>query len=277
MFRRLPDILAIEAILFGLIMFTSFFELDSLNIFFWTVFVIIPTVYIAFEVAKNMEEKKEEKERQQLFKDRQYYFLDIIEKYVPTLYKKKELAISRNDYKLLDTKWWDKEKKNFLLSIKNQYRNLHLSDEDYLYLIDFAVDNYNENYQNEYEYEYEDDIPTDPYEYEEYVANLLNRKEWTAKTTKGSGDHGVDVLSIVNRKLVAIQCKLYNSSVGNQAVQEVVTGMKYWEASIAVVVTNSNYTKHAIEIARVHNVYLLHHSDLPKLDVILRNPPIYLF
>lgn len=269
MFREILELLKIEGALIILMIISVIFNLETISSILAALFVLIPIIYCIYKLVVIVLADREEDRQHKLFSDRQDSFLKNIEKYVPVLYKKKKLAISRNDYGLLDTKWWYKERMDFLSNLKNQY-NLYLSDQDYLNLIDYAVDNYIEKDEVIRE------VPTNPYKYEEYCTNLLNQNEWTAKTTKGSGDHGVDILAIVNRKLVAIQCKLYNSSVGNKAIQEVVTGMKFWEASIAVVVTNSNYTKHAIEIARIHNVYLLHHDDLHELDIILRNPPVYL-
>lgn len=274
MFKEILELLKIEGSLFVLMIISLIFGFETLTAILSLSFLAIPFIYLLYKlIIKELNDREIDKQ-DNLFKDRQNHFLNIIEKHVPVLYKKKNLSISRNDYGLLDSKWWNKEKADFLSNLKNHY-NLYLSNEDYFNLIDYAVDNYNETEKTTTNNILEN-VPTDPYEYEEYIANFLNDNEWTAKTTQGSGDHGVDVLAIVNRKLVAIQCKLYNSSVGNKAIQEVVTGMKFWEASIPIVVTNSNYTKQAIEIARVHQVYLLHHNDLPNLDIILRNPPVYL-
>ncbi|MHC5224731.1 restriction endonuclease [Ignatzschineria sp. LJL83] len=262
MLREIYELLKIEGSLFVLFIISSIFNFETFSQITASLFVLIPIIYIGYKLIMSILSQK-------LFNDRQDYFLNIIEKHVPVLYRKKQLSIRRNDYGLLDVTWWRKEKIKLLSYLNNQH-NLKLNDQDYLNLIDYAVDNYIEENQTL------NQVPTNPYEYEEYCANLLNKNEWVTETTKKSGDHGVDVIAMIDSKRIAIQCKLYNSNVGNKAVQEVVTGMKYWDATIAVVVTNSKYTKPAIDIARVHNVYLLHHDDLHELDIILRNPPVYL-
>lgn len=47
----------------------------------------------------------------------------------------------------------------------------------------------------------------------------------------------------------AIQCKNYSSKVGNRAVQEAYSGKDYYNADIAVVMTNNFFTPAAIETA----------------------------
>ena len=56
------------------------------------------------------------------------------------------------------------------------------------------------------------------YEYEEYCANYLKKNGYTNITvTKGSGDHGVDIIACKNGKKYAIQCKYYSNPVSNAA------------------------------------------------------------
>jgi len=275
MVKEIFYLLKAEFLLFILFVISILFGWDTIATILFFLFIIIPVIYILLKVLENVIQNNREKKEQELFSNRQDHFLDILEKYIPVLYKKKQVAINRNDYGLLDTDWWNKEKLSLLKSLKNQYQ-LHLSDQDNLNLIDYAVNNYFE------EEELINEVPTNPYEYEHYCASILRKNGWDAKTTKGSGDHGVDIVAKsygIDESfeiILAIQCKLYSSNVGNAAIQEVVTGMKFWNAQIPIVVTNANYTKQAIEIARVHKVYLLHHDDLNNLEDILCEPPVYL-
>lgn len=234
--------------------------------------VVIIAIYIGYKIVCLIMNEHEERKRHELFINRKKHFINILSDYLPVLYKKKKTAIQRDDYGLLDIKWWSKEKKEFLTKLKTRH-NLYLSDEIYTDLIDYEVDNYTApkiEKTNIY-----DEVPTDPYEYELYCATLLNDCGWSTKITKGSGDHGVDIIAEMDGRYVAIQCKLYESSVGNGAVQEVVSGMKFWDCDIGVVVTNSNYTKHAVEIARVHNIHLIHHDELSDLEFLILSPPFY--
>ncbi len=65
--------------------------------------------------------------------------------------------------------------------------------------------------------------------------------------TKGSGDHGVDIIAYKAYKKYAFQCKLYSKTVSYKAIQEVYTGAKVLNCDRATVVTNSTFTKQAIE------------------------------
>lgn len=55
---------------------------------------------------------------------------------------------------------------------------------------------------------------------------------------------------------MAIQCKCYNGVVGNHAIMEAFAGAKYYDENKVMVVTNSSFTKNAIELAKKNNVLL---------------------
>lgn len=56
--------------------------------------------------------------------------------------------------------------------------------------------------------------------FEDYCADLLIKNGFkNVRTTKGSGDHGVDILAENMDTTYAIQCKNYSGSVGNSAVE----------------------------------------------------------
>ncbi len=59
-----------------------------------------------------------------------------------------------------------------------------------------------------------------PLEFEQWCERKLASVGWQCSTTKASGDQGADVLAEKTGTRVVIQCKLYNSPVGNKAVQE---------------------------------------------------------
>ena len=66
-----------------------------------------------------------------------------------------------------------------------------------------------------------------------------------------------------------IQCKFYNGTVGNKAVQEAYAAAAFQDAPYAVVVTNSVFTKSAHQLAHKKGVLLMHHTDLPRLELIV--------
>lgn len=95
------------------------------------------------------------------------------------------------------------------------------------------------------------------FDFEELIVELFSRMGYKAESTKKSGDQGVDVIARKGCVTIAIQTKNYpHTIVGNKAVQEVVAGMAYYKASNAMVITNSSFTKSAIELAKANNVVL---------------------
>lgn len=106
-------------------------------------------------------------------------------------------------------------------------------------------------------------------QFEEYCVSRLLVNGWNAKVTKKTGDHGVDIIAYLNGKSIGIQCKKYSAPVGNKAIQEVITGCKYYNIKIPIVVTNSTFTKQAILEGKKLHVFLVHISDFESL--ICRN------
>lgn len=104
------------------------------------------------------------------------------------------------------------------------------------------------------------------YAFEQYIADLLERLEYeNIKTTQPSNDYGVDILAEKNGIIYAIQCKMYSYPVGNKAIQEVVSGKNFYDAHVAVVATNSVFTKNAKDLARSNNVLLWDKHVLEKM------------
>lgn len=74
--------------------------------------------------------------------------------------------------------------------------------------------------------------------------------------TPATGDHGADLIVRYRGITVAIQAKYYTGSVGNAAVQEIHSGMGFYDADFGMVVTQSKYTDHAKSLANKLNIYL---------------------
>lgn len=97
------------------------------------------------------------------------------------------------------------------------------------------------------------------YEYEQECADVLSRQGFTnIEVTPKSGDQGIDIIAHKDGYSYGIQCKFYQKSVSNRAVQEAFSGAKYYGCDIPVVLTNSVYTKSAKELATTIGVELWH-------------------
>ncbi|GBQ38431.1 putative endonuclease [Acidocella aminolytica 101 = DSM 11237] len=104
-----------------------------------------------------------------------------------------------------------------------------------------------------------------PVEFERCCADYLSLKGWSAKTTKGSGDQGVDVIARKAGHTIVLQCKLYSKPIGNKAVQEAFAAKAYANADTAAVISNQSYTAAAQALAGKTGVLLLHFTDLQDL------------
>ncbi len=101
------------------------------------------------------------------------------------------------------------------------------------------------------------------YDFEEILSYLFRYFGFKTTITKKSGDYGVDIFAKNKSLNYCIQAKLYyNHNVGASAIQQIETGKRYFACDYAVVVTNSRYTKQAIDMARQLNVILFAREDL---------------
>lgn len=101
-----------------------------------------------------------------------------------------------------------------------------------------------------------------PYDYEKYCTTLLRKVGWEATATAGSGDQGADVIATKDGIRLVLQCKLYNKSVGNEAVQQIAAARDHYHADFAAVVSNADYTLSARQLSKSSKVFLLHHDEL---------------
>ena len=117
--------------------------------------------------------------------------------------------------------------------------------------------------ESDSKFDYSDDM--DPYDYEHLCAEEFKKNKWDAEATQGSSDQGVDVIAKKDTRTLVAQCKRFMKPVGNKAVQEIVAGMKYYEATEGVVIAPNGYTNSAKNLAEANNIKLIHHSEIGNL------------
>lgn len=83
--------------------------------------------------------------------------------------------------------------------------------------------------------------------------------------TPASGDQGADLIVYIEDIKIVIQAKHYSGKVGNYAVQEVHAARGYYHAHLAIVVTNSDFTKSARELAAELEVMLVYDTEIVDL------------
>ena len=102
--------------------------------------------------------------------------------------------------------------------------------------------------------------------FEHRLESLYEFLGYTVETTKTSGDFGADLVLVKNGERTVVQAKRYSSNVGLEAIQESVAAKAMYQATKAVVATNSYYTKAARELAAANNVELI---ERPQLTAML--------
>ena len=90
----------------------------------------------------------------------------------------------------------------------------------------------------------------DGFEFEDLTCDILVANSFEiAESTQNSGDFGVDVIAERDGVVYAIQCKRYHGPVGIDAVQQVYAGRDFYECNVAVVLTNSYFSRAAQRLA----------------------------
>ena len=106
----------------------------------------------------------------------------------------------------------------------------------------------------------------DGIEFESFCKNLLIAEGYEdVEQTQESVDYGIDIIAEKDNIKYAIQCKRYEGKVGNDAIQEAMTGKEYYNCNIAIVFTNSTFTHNAQVLSRSAGVILWDRTVLLKM------------
>ncbi|MEK5476449.1 restriction endonuclease [Paenibacillus sp. FSL R5-0407] len=108
-------------------------------------------------------------------------------------------------------------------------------------------------------------------QFERYLGYLFQAQGYKCLVTKAVGDFGADLLLQRDGKKIVVQAKRYNKNVGIKAVQEAQASIAHYGASEAWVVTNSDYTSAAYELAKSNKVRLINRDALVEMILSL-NP-----
>lgn len=103
-------------------------------------------------------------------------------------------------------------------------------------------------------------------DFERLLYRLYEAMGYSVQLNGKVGDQGGDLIVTKSQERVLIQAKCYiNSTVGNNAVQEAVAAKNHYNCNLAGVVTTSNFTKEATELAKTNNVELIPRELLQKM------------
>lgn len=99
-------------------------------------------------------------------------------------------------------------------------------------------------------------------EFEYYVAGWLGRQGYKDVRLTEYYDLGVDIVAKKDGVTWGVQVKHYRNLVGIDAVRQVVVGLKKYKCDRAMVVTNSIFSRPAIELAKSQDCILIDQSSL---------------
>lgn len=102
-------------------------------------------------------------------------------------------------------------------------------------------------------------------EFEQFLAAFFKKRGYKVSLTAQSGDYGADLILKNGRETIVVQAKRYSGTVGVKAVQEIIGAVRMYEASEAWVVTNNYFTKQAVNLADMNDVYLIDRDQLIDL------------
>lgn len=207
-------------------------------------------------------ENKRKKGREKIFKD--------IDKYVHILSKKKKQFSYFDDYgyERINKKKWEAELEHFK---KNILKSGRYSDDIKLLLNGLIIERikYFDKKKKANKHGRQETHKTisnmTGVDYELLCIDYFIKNGWKAFPTEISGDQGADIIATKNGVKLVCQCKRFKGSVGNKAVQEVFAAKGFYEADVAIVLTNSYYTNSAQNLANQVNVKLLTHDDIENI------------
>lgn len=102
----------------------------------------------------------------------------------------------------------------------------------------------------------------DGVQFEQYLGHLFRSHGYKAEVTQAAGDFGADLVLSKDGRRIVVQAKRYSKNVGLKAVQEVQGARAHYKASEAWVVTNSNFTQQAFQLAKSNGVRLIGRDEL---------------
>ena len=174
-----------------------------------------------------------------------------------------------NDYLEYKIKNYENDKE-YLSVLKNDFEYFKKVYPEFMEMFNTALV---EQYIHE-----EDNIEIDPNEiikeideldglaFESYIGKLLVKLDYrNVKVTKASGDYGIDVLAEKDGIKYAVQCKNYQSPLGNKCIQEAYSGKQYYNCHVGVVATNSTFTPNAKNLADKNGILLWDRKKLKQM------------
>jgi HJR/Mrr/RecB family endonuclease len=153
---------------------------------------------------------------------------------------------------------------NDFIAIQNK-KNISISMDDFLEILEEYIQKKEEDYtigniKAEKTYLFSTLSGSD---FEQLLHRLSEKMGYKSRIIGSVGDQGADLILNKGKERIAMQAKCYNNgSVGNDAIQQVVSARAYHDCNKAVVVTTSYFTKEALALAKATSVQLIDKKEL---------------
>ncbi|WP_410770995.1 restriction endonuclease [Fontibacillus sp. BL9] len=108
-------------------------------------------------------------------------------------------------------------------------------------------------------------------QFEQYLGHLFQAQGYKTQVTKAAGDFGADLILQKSSSKIVVQAKRYSKNVGIKAVQEAQAAIAHYGAAEAWVVTNSDFTAAAYDLAKSNRVRLINREALVEM-ILTMNP-----
>ncbi|MFZ1258409.1 MAG: restriction endonuclease [Candidatus Saccharimonas sp.] len=106
--------------------------------------------------------------------------------------------------------------------------------------------------------------------FEKYVANLLMQHGYSNISLTEQYDYGVDIIATRDGICWGIQVKRYSGLVKADAVRQVVTGLRLYGCDRAMVITNSVFSRAAVQLADSNDCVLIDRDGLTRMGISLQ-------
>ena len=93
-------------------------------------------------------------------------------------------------------------------------------------------------------------------EFEKYISLCCRKIGYLTELTSDSQDYGADFILYKKNIKTVVQTKRWKNKVGVKAVQETIAAKQYYKAERGMVITNSFYTRNAINLANSTDIVL---------------------
>ena len=108
-------------------------------------------------------------------------------------------------------------------------------------------------------------------EFEVWISKVLKENGFAdVRGTPATGDQGADLIAKKDGRTIIIQAKRYQGTVGNKAVQEVISAVGFYGGDEGWVVTNSTFTPSAKALAHKTHIKLIDGRDLERISEVLK-------